>query len=106
MLLLQFSNAGSDVSCKLALISAFVQFGSANFDSLTNTHTVASLLSGLGYEAIVAHVNFLVAMVGAFDSAAEASTGAAENGKSKGKYIYNLYSIYIQYIICFLSLII
>lgn len=59
---------GSDVSCKLALISAFVQFGSANFDSLTNTHTVACLLAGLGYEAIVAHVNFLVGMVGAFES--------------------------------------
>ena len=78
------SSAGSDVSVKLALISAFVQYGSANFDVLTNTHTVDTLLSGLSYDAVAAHVNLLTGLIVSCTESGESKNTSKDTVK-KGK---------------------
>ena len=53
-----------DTPCRLALASCIVQFSSANFDTLTNTKVVASLLEGMEPAAIKSHVKFLCSILG------------------------------------------
>jgi hypothetical protein len=70
--------AGSDVSAKLALVSVLTQYGGANFDTVTGTQTISSLLAGLSYDAVCAHVHGLVGAVASFKSA-----GAGTSDKRK-----------------------
>jgi hypothetical protein len=58
------SGVGNDSSCRLALSSAFVHYGSANFDSYTGITAVNSLLEGLGIKALTSHVKFLCGIIG------------------------------------------
>jgi hypothetical protein len=39
-------NIGPNAQCRLALASCLVQYGGANFDAITNTKAVSSLLEG------------------------------------------------------------
>jgi ribosomal protein L12E/L44/L45/RPP1/RPP2 len=75
---------GDDVSCKLALVSAFTQYGGANFDTLTGTQTISSLLAGFSYEAVIAHAHVLVGVVAAFPGASSAKSAKARRGDSEG----------------------
>ena len=81
LFVLQHTTIGSDVSAKLALVSVFTQYGGANFDTVTNTPTIATLLSGLGYEAIVAHLHLLVGVVAS--SASNVTVNNNTNAKDK-----------------------
>jgi hypothetical protein len=38
---------GPNAQCRLALASCLVQYGGANFDAITNTKAVSSLLEGI-----------------------------------------------------------
>ena len=67
---------GSDATSRLALASSFVQSGGVNFDANTGTKTVATLLEGLGEEAVAAHVKFLCSVVGEASSSSSSSVSS------------------------------
>ena len=56
---------GTDPQSRLAISSVFVQYGGANFDVVTKTATVSSLLEGLRPDAILCHIKFLCASIAA-----------------------------------------
>jgi ribosomal protein L12E/L44/L45/RPP1/RPP2 len=64
-------------------VSAFTQYGGANFDTLTGTQTISSLLAGFSYEAVIAHAQVLVGVVAAFPGASSAKSAKAKRGESE-----------------------
>lgn len=72
---------GTDPQCRLAISSVFVQYGGANFDMVTKTSTVSSLLEGLRPDAILCHIKFLCASIAA--TAGVSSSDAAAVVKKK-----------------------
>eukprot|EP01035_Chromulina_nebulosa_P029867 gene29867-39640_t len=59
------SATGTEPQCRLAISSVLVQYGGANFDMVTKTSTVSSLLEGLRPDAILCHIKFLCASIAA-----------------------------------------
>jgi hypothetical protein len=69
------------VSAKLALVSVLTQYGGANFDTVTGTQTISSLLAGLSYDAVCAHVHGLVGAVASFKSAGNGASDKKRRSK-------------------------
>lgn len=70
--------AGSDSQCRLALASAFVHYGSANFDSMTGMHVVSELLEGLEIEALESHIKSLCSSTRTVITQQESATSALD----------------------------
>jgi hypothetical protein len=70
------------VSAKLALVSVLTQYGGANFDTVTGTQTISSLLAGLSYDAVCAHVHGLVGAVASFKSAGNGASDEKKRSKA------------------------
>ena len=60
-----------------------MQFGGANFDLVTHTNAVSSLLEGLQSDAILSHIKFLCVSVAA--AANEGTFSPAARKKLEGK---------------------
>ena len=85
---------GTEPQCRLAISSVLVQYGGANFDMVTKTSTVSSLLEGLRPDAILCHIKFLCASIaataGVSSSDAAAVVKKTATAKTTGSYLIAL----------------
>ena len=79
--------SGDDVAdstpARLALASVLVQYGSANFDSMSGTAAVQTLLKGLDQSGVLSHVKFICGVLAHAASTVPASEEQGENAAAE-----------------------